>query len=213
MVVLVANVSYERAFTVGRITRAVFAPLAVAALAYGLSWVSDRLLFIGPLDRAAFGWAVVIPVWLAAPSVAALRWRRMTFRERSIAAAVVGTVIGVVAAYSYWLSVAFPDCETGAIFTPAERVLPAIIVGAVVGAAPAIGGLVEGGRSAGRCLDDHDPRGGRWFRGEPAGVCRPRYVPIRGSVPATRLSASRTSVTPLAWLPRRRRPRTRRGAR
>jgi hypothetical protein len=142
MVALVANVSYDRAFRVGPLTRAVFAPLAVVALAYCLSWISDRLLYIGPLDRAAFAWAVVIPVWLAAPSLAALRWRRITVRERSIAAAVVGTVIGVVAAYSYWLSVAFPDCETGAIFTPAARVLPAIIVGAVVGAAPAIGGLV-----------------------------------------------------------------------
>ncbi|MBA2373099.1 MAG: hypothetical protein H0V74_02700, partial [Chloroflexi bacterium] len=36
-------------------------PLALVALAYALWWLSDRLGYIGPLDRAAFGWAVVIP--------------------------------------------------------------------------------------------------------------------------------------------------------
>jgi len=33
----------------------VVAPLAVAAAAYVLWWVSDQLLYIGPFDRAAFG--------------------------------------------------------------------------------------------------------------------------------------------------------------
>ncbi|MHB8958379.1 MAG: hypothetical protein ACYDAN_01980 [Candidatus Limnocylindrales bacterium] len=37
-------------------------PLAVAGLAHALWSVSDRLGYIGPLDKAAFGWAVVIPV-------------------------------------------------------------------------------------------------------------------------------------------------------
>jgi hypothetical protein len=57
------------------------APLAIVALAYALWWISDRLLDIGPLDRAAFGWAVVIPIWLAAPIVAGFIWSRLSRLE------------------------------------------------------------------------------------------------------------------------------------
>lgn len=56
----------------------VAASLATVALGYALWSVSDRLLYIGPLDRAAFGWAVVVPVWALAPVAAALAWRRLT---------------------------------------------------------------------------------------------------------------------------------------
>ena len=30
-------------------------PLVVAGIAYLLWWISDRILYVGPLDRAAFG--------------------------------------------------------------------------------------------------------------------------------------------------------------
>jgi hypothetical protein len=163
MVVVVTNVANARADAIWRIAFGVAVPLLFATVAYGLSWLSDQLLYIGPLDRAAFGWAVVIPVWLAGPPAAALAWRRLTFAERWVAAAVVGAVIGFIAGYLFWLSVAFPACETGAIFTPVERVMPSMILGAVVGAAPPIGGLV--GSSA--------RRGGAWtiaVRGAVAGL-------------------------------------------
>lgn len=37
-------------------------------------WISERLFYIGPLDRATFGWVVVIPVWISAPIVAGFAW-------------------------------------------------------------------------------------------------------------------------------------------
>src|SRR5437773_887043 len=54
----------------GRFFVGVAVPLALVVLAYFLWQVSDRLLYIGPLDRAAFEWSVVIPIWIGAPVAA-----------------------------------------------------------------------------------------------------------------------------------------------
>lgn len=117
-------------------------PLGLVALAYALWWVSDRLLYIGPLDRAAFGWAVVIPVWLAAPIAAGFAWRGLTARASRLAAVVVGSVIAGVAAVLFWQSVAYPDCAYGATHTPADWVLPSLVLGLVIGGGLAISALL-----------------------------------------------------------------------
>jgi hypothetical protein len=65
-------------------------PLGLLAVAYALWTISDRLLQIGPLDRAAFGWIVVVPVALLAPGVAGLAWARLSVESRVFAALVVG---------------------------------------------------------------------------------------------------------------------------
>lgn len=74
----------------GRVAAAAMLPLAGAGLAYLLSWVSDRLLYIGPFDRAAFGWFVVVPVWALTPLAAAVAWRAIDARDAAWAAAVAG---------------------------------------------------------------------------------------------------------------------------
>jgi hypothetical protein len=114
----------------------------VAAAAYLLWWISDRLGSIGPLDRAAFGWVVVIPTWIAAPVAAGLAWRRLDQRTTLAVAGFVGVVIAAVAAALLWQASAFPACETGAIHTPQEMVLPSVLFGAVVGGGLALSGLV-----------------------------------------------------------------------
>jgi hypothetical protein len=126
-----------------RIVVGVVVPLAVAGLAYLLWWISDRLLYVGPLDRAAFGWVVVIPTWIAAPVVAGFAWRMLDQRTTLAVAALVGTVIAAVAALLLWQAIAFPACETGAIHTPQEMVLPSLLVGAVVGGGVTLSGLVS----------------------------------------------------------------------
>ncbi len=113
-------------------------PLAVVALAYALWWVSDRLLY----DRAAFGWAVVIPVWLAAPVAAGFAWRGLTARASNIAAVVVGTVIAGVTAVLFWEAVAYPDCAHGATHTPGDWVLPSLVLGLVIGGGLAVSALI-----------------------------------------------------------------------
>jgi hypothetical protein len=115
----------------------------VAGLADLLWWISDRLGDVGPLDRAAFGWVVVIPVWIAAPVAAGFAWRTIDRRTTGAIAALVGTVVAVVAAVLLWQSIAFPSCETGAILTPLERVQPSLPVGAMIGGGVALSGLVS----------------------------------------------------------------------
>ncbi len=125
-----------------RLGLGVTAPLAVVVLAYALWWISDRLLYIGPFDRAVFGWAVVVPAWLMAPVVAGLAWRRLTPRDTVLAPAVLAVVVSAVAAVLFWVAVAHPDCQVGAVRTPAEFVLPSLLVGLVIGAGMAGSGVL-----------------------------------------------------------------------
>jgi hypothetical protein len=117
-------------------------PLAVVALAYGLWWLSDRLVYIGPFDRAAFGWAVVIPVWVSAPIAAGFAWRRLSARRTLVAAITVGAAVGAATAALLWQSVAYPACEDGAARAPADWILPSLFVGVIVGAGLAASGLL-----------------------------------------------------------------------
>lgn len=135
-----------------RVVLGVAAPLAVAAFAYALWWISDRLLYVGPLDRAALGWAVVIPVWVAAPVAAGFAWHRLTPRSSLLAAVLVGATISAAAAALFWQAVANPACEYGAIDTPGDWVLPSLIVGGVIG-----GGLAGSGLFASKIVREGRP--------------------------------------------------------
>ena len=121
----------------GRLALGVVAPLAVVAAAYVLWWISDRLVEIGPLDRAAFGWAVVIPVWLSTPIAAGFVWGGLGRVDTRVVAAAVGAIVSAVSATLFWGAVSTPDCENGATHTPADWLLPSIVVGLVIG-----GGLI-----------------------------------------------------------------------
>jgi hypothetical protein len=116
-----------------RIALAAAAPLGAVALAYGLWWISDRLLYIGPLDRAKFGWLVVVPVWSLTPVLAALIWRPLTPRQTGAVAALVGTVLSASAGLLFWFAATAADCQYGAVRSPDEWVLPSLIIGLVVG--------------------------------------------------------------------------------
>lgn len=135
----------------GRIVVGIAAPLAIIGLAYGLWWISDRLLYVGPLDRAAFGWAVVVPVWITAPVAAGFAWCRLAARERFLAAVVVGATISGAAATLFWRAVAYPDCQYP-IRTPGEWIVSSLIVGLSIG-----GGLVVSGLLASRLAQARRP--------------------------------------------------------
>ncbi len=95
--------------------------------------MGDRLLYIGPLDRAAFGWLVVIPVWCLTPILAALVWRSLNPRQAVGVAVVVGLAVSATAAALTWLSVRSQDCEFGTLRSPAEWVWPSLVIGLVIG--------------------------------------------------------------------------------
>jgi hypothetical protein len=118
-------------------------PLLLAALAYGLWWISDQLIVIGPLDRASFGWIVVIPLWLSTPVVAGFAWRSLGRSQARLAAFIVGACVSAAAALAFWQSIGTPfDCGFGTV-TPATDFLPgAVLVGILVGGGLAIDGLL-----------------------------------------------------------------------
>ena len=117
----------------GRVAIAAATPVACVALAYVLWWISDRLLYVGPLDRATFGWLIVVPVWALTPVVAAFAWRPLNARQSRVAAGTVGLTISVSAAVLLWLASASQNCEFGAMRSPTEWIVPAVIVGVVIG--------------------------------------------------------------------------------
>ena len=116
-----------------RLGLAIATPLAGIVIAYGLWWMSDRLLIIGPLDRAWFGWVVVVPVFALTPVVAAHAWRPLPWREVATIATVIGILVSGVAALLFWNATAHPNCEFGAIRTPTDLVLPSLLIGGIIG--------------------------------------------------------------------------------
>ena len=135
-----------------RLVLTVAVPLAIVVLAYALWRISDRLLYIGPLDRAAFGWAVVIPLWVIAPVAAGFCWRGLVRHERLLAAGAVAATIGAAASVLFWQALAYPSCEFGAIRAPGDWVLPSLNLGGVIG-----GGLAASGLLASRFAQEGHP--------------------------------------------------------
>ncbi len=121
---------------------AVAIPLGLVALASALWWISDRVVVIGPFDRASFGWVVVFPLWLSAPVVAGFVWRRLPPAASLAPALVLWAIVAGLATILLWLAVAFPDCPSGANRMPIEWVTPSLVVGVLVGAAVGVSGLI-----------------------------------------------------------------------
>jgi hypothetical protein len=121
----------------------VAAPLAFLALALVLWMVSDRLLYIGPFDRAQFGWLVVVPLLAAAPAAAGLAWRGLSNRRLMIAAAAVTGLVGVAA--GTLLAAAILGERTGCLYgsrlSGADIGFAAVVVGLVTGGGYATSGL------------------------------------------------------------------------
>jgi hypothetical protein len=121
------------------------APVLTVAVAWLAWWVSDRLGGVGPLDKAAFGWLVPIPLLFAAPVVGGLAWRRLDERSGFVAGLLAGGTVAAAVALLFWNAVIQPGCETAPTRTPAEWILPSLLAGALVG-----GGLLLGGIAATR---------------------------------------------------------------
>lgn len=117
-----------------RLAVAMLTPLAGVALVYGLWSIGDRLLYVGPLDRAQFGWLVVVPIWSLTPVAAAYAWRTLDPRPLTIAAGFTGVTLMVASAALFWTWTALPNCEFGPVRAPGEWVIPSAIVGLVIGA-------------------------------------------------------------------------------
>ena len=120
-------------------TRLALAPVIVVVVAFVLWLISDRLLYVGPLDRATFGWLVVVPLWAAAPTFAGFSWRAFAAHERVRWALAGGLAVGGVTAILLWQSVATPAIDCNPTHTALELVLPAVLVGGLIAAGFALG--------------------------------------------------------------------------
>jgi hypothetical protein len=130
---------------VARVAAAVAPPL-VAGIAFALWQISDGLLYVGSIDRGTFAAFVVIPLWVIAPAVA-LAWRDLDTGVLDRLSAGSGLVIGAGIAAFLWSSAISVDCKPS--HTPMELVLPALIVGAVVGGGFGLACRVAAGQFAG----------------------------------------------------------------
>ena len=117
------------------------------AVAYALWAISDRLLQIGPLDRAAFGWIVVAPVALLAPEVAGLAWARLSVESRVFAALVVGATIAIVSAVLRAIATKQVGCAPVVHWT--DTLPMTLAIGVVIGLGPALGSLVAASVASG----------------------------------------------------------------
>jgi hypothetical protein len=118
-------------------------PLGTIGLAYVLWWVSDRLLYVGPLDRATFGWLVVMPVWWLSPAVAAFLWRQLPPRPTKVAAIAIGAVLTVATATLTWTSIAreMSACPNGPRTSAGELLVPLAVIGLALGTGWAVSAL------------------------------------------------------------------------
>ncbi|HET9852606.1 MAG TPA: hypothetical protein VFP56_08900 [Candidatus Limnocylindrales bacterium] len=122
--------------------------MLLVAAGFGLWWLSDQLLSIGPLDRATFGWAVVVPIWLGVPLGAAVASRGLDARVRTRMATVLGLIVAGIGALLLWRGLAFPICENGAVRGPESWIAPALVLGAVVGGGLAVSSTLAGSQLA-----------------------------------------------------------------
>jgi hypothetical protein len=118
---------------------AVAIPLAMLAVAYGLWAISDRLVRIGPFDRAAFGWIVVVPFSWLAPGVAGLAWAPMPASRQRIAAILVGGVVALVSGILLATAIHYASCGRVASWT--DHLPASLAIGLVVAAGPVLGAL------------------------------------------------------------------------
>ncbi|MEW5991143.1 MAG: hypothetical protein AB1736_07320 [Chloroflexota bacterium] len=141
---------------------AIVGPIAVIAMAYFLWWVSDRMLYVGPLDRAAFGWIAVMPTWWVSPAVAALLWRGLPSRVATGVATTIGVLLGAATVLLLWTSIGreMGACPNGPRTSPAESVLWMLLVGLAIG-----GGWATSALTASSMV-----RSGQVWRGFGAGI-------------------------------------------
>lgn len=101
---------------------AVVVPLALLGAAYAAWAISDQLGHIGPLDKAKFGWLVVIPLFAVTPIATGFAWRSLGARATAFAVISVALVVGAVVAATYGQNLAASTnaCQHGTRLTSGD---------------------------------------------------------------------------------------------
>lgn len=118
---------------------AVFVPVALFVFSALLWSYSNEVVALGFLDRAAFGWLVVMPLLASIPLVGGATLSRADRRLHWPVAAFLGIATGIVVGGLFLGAVAMPACEYGTVRTALEWVPNAIGFGLASGAPLAAG--------------------------------------------------------------------------
>lgn len=121
---------------------AILAPLLVLGSAWVLWTISDRAVWIGPMDRAFFGWAVVVPLFVVTAPVAAVAWRRFEPRPRAFAALTLAGAVVLTCTVLLARDIGSAACPTEPLRTVLEGVAAGLLVGLVGGSCLATAGVV-----------------------------------------------------------------------
>jgi hypothetical protein len=121
---------------------AIVAPLLVLGAAWVQWTVSNRAMWVGPMDRAFFGWAVVVPLFLVTAPVAAVAWRRLQPRPRTFAALTLGGAVVLTCAVLLARDIGSAACPTEPLRTTVDGVVAGLLVGLVGGSGLATAGIV-----------------------------------------------------------------------
>jgi hypothetical protein len=81
------------------------------ATGVALGFISNAMVWIGPIDRATFGWAIVVPMCLLAPVASGLAARRAGERPALLAALLAAAGIGLFFAWSLAAGVTQLGCD------------------------------------------------------------------------------------------------------
>lgn len=122
--------------------RGVAVPFGILFLAFAVLFFAGQAGSLGPLDAATYQW-IILGLWIASPVAGGLAVRALDDRQVTIAAAVLGVVLGLVVA-AFFLTAAGTGtyCEVGFGRSVAGFVSGCLGVGAIVGAGTAASELV-----------------------------------------------------------------------
>jgi hypothetical protein len=124
------------------------APLALFALVIVI-WVAiDRLVVIGPFDRAQLGWAVAVPLTVAVPVLGAWAGDRLGRFGRVSMAVVLAIAAGIAVGWPFWVSYA-NQCAAVGLPMPLGSIAITAAIGALTmgGAVLAAGAAIDRSRS------------------------------------------------------------------
>lgn len=127
-----------------RLIVGVAGPAALFAALFALWLASDRFVHIGPLDRGAFFWVVLLPLWCLSPAVAAWLWHWLGPDVVQPAAVLVGLGLAVVAGVILWYAGTADQstCEFGPRTDAPGLIVPMGGLGVLIGTGWAFGALV-----------------------------------------------------------------------
>ena len=113
--------------------RGVAVPFGILFLAFAVLFFAGQAGSLGPLNAATYQW-IILGIWIAAPVTGGLALRALDHPQDTIAAAVLGVVLGLVVAAVFLTGAGTGTyCELGSGGNVAGFVSGCLGVGAIVG--------------------------------------------------------------------------------